>query len=96
MSQTSPINLLRLPDVIKRMGVSKATIYNMINEGTFPVPVKMGARTSVFPEHEVVKLQYAIIAGASNEEVKKIVMDMQEMRKCSCPILLSVKPSGDG
>ena len=81
MSQISPINLLRLPDVIKRMGVSKATIYNMINEGTFPTPVKMGARTSVFPEHEVVKLQKAIIAGANNEEVKKIVMDMHEMRK---------------
>lgn len=82
MSQPSPINLLRLPDVIKRMGVSKATIYNMINEGTFPAPVKLGARTSVFPEHEVVKLQSAIIAGANIEDVKNMVISMQEMRKC--------------
>ncbi|HDZ07746.1 helix-turn-helix transcriptional regulator [Pseudohongiella sp.] len=81
MNQSTPIHLLRMPDVTKRMGVSKATIYNMINEGTFPPPVKLGERTSVFPEHEVAKLQTAIIAGASNEEVKQIVISIQETRK---------------
>lgn len=81
MNQSSPINLLRLPEVIKRMGVSKATIYNMINEGTFPVPVKLGAKTSVFPEHEITLLQTFIIAGASDNEVKQIVNDILQKRR---------------
>ncbi len=81
MSQPAPIHLLRIPDVTKRMGVSKATIYNMINDGTFPPPVKLGERTSVFPEHEIAQIQTAVIAGASNDELKQIVISIQEIRK---------------
>ena len=37
------ISLLRLPEVLKRCGVSKAKLYLMINEGEFPKPMKLGS-----------------------------------------------------
>ena len=37
--------LLRLPDVIHAVGLSRATIYRMIQAGDFPAGVKLGAAT---------------------------------------------------
>jgi prophage regulatory protein len=40
MSQT----ILRLPAVMARVGLSRSTIYLRIVQGTFPQPVRLGAR----------------------------------------------------
>lgn len=37
-------SLLRLPDVIARVGLARSTIYDMIAKGGFPAPVKLGGR----------------------------------------------------
>ena len=81
MTQSEPIYLLRLPEVINRLGISKSTLYNMITEGTFPSPIKMGRKTSVFPEHELITIQEAIIRGDSDENIKELVLFIQEKRK---------------
>ena len=39
-------NILRLNDVIKRCGISRTTIYRMVNKGNFPAPVKLTSRSS--------------------------------------------------
>ena len=36
--------ILRLPQVKVRVGLSRSTIYASIQTGTFPAPVKLGAR----------------------------------------------------
>ncbi len=36
--------ILRLPDVLNRVGFSRSTIYAFVSEGRFPAPVKIGAR----------------------------------------------------
>jgi len=48
--QTTPTDerLLRLPEVIARLGVSRATIYQWISAGKFPMPVKLG-KSSCWP-----------------------------------------------
>ena len=45
-------DFLRLPEVKKMIGLSRATIYRMIEKGEFPRPVKQG-RTSSWPKGEV-------------------------------------------
>lgn len=40
----SGIRILRLPEVIHRTGFKRSSIYQMIQEGRFPRPVKLGAR----------------------------------------------------
>ena len=36
--------ILRLPDVIDRVGFSRSTIYDFVSKGRFPVPVRIGVR----------------------------------------------------
>jgi len=44
---------LRLPEVLKRLGFSKATWYRLIATGHAPAPVKIGQRISVWPSHVI-------------------------------------------
>lgn len=45
--------LLRMPDVLKRTGVSKATIYRLIKAGKFPKPVGLGVRAVGWDAHSI-------------------------------------------
>ncbi|AEF47191.1 phage transcriptional regulator, AlpA [Serratia sp. AS12] len=46
-------SLIRLPDVQRRTGYSKAWIYRLMSEGKFPASVKIGTRAIAFVESEV-------------------------------------------
>lgn len=52
--------MVRLPEVMRRMGVSRPTIYRMIKKGEFPRPAHFGG-SSVWPESEVVEQQRKIL-----------------------------------
>ena len=47
--------LLKLPEVCQRTALSSSEIYRRIaaDPPTFPAPVKLGLRTSAWPEHEI-------------------------------------------
>lgn len=44
--------LIRLPDVLKRVGLSRSSVYARVQAGTFPSPIKMG-HSSGWVESEV-------------------------------------------
>lgn len=46
-------NILRLPTVKQRTGLSRSTIYLRISEGRFPKPVSLGGRAVGWIEAEV-------------------------------------------
>lgn len=46
-------NILRLPAVKSRTGLSRSTIYLRISEGRFPTPVSLGGRAVGWVEAEV-------------------------------------------
>lgn len=46
-------NILRLPAVKTRTGLSRSTIYLRISEGSFPKPVSLGGRAVGWIEAEV-------------------------------------------
>lgn len=48
-----PQKLIRLPDVQRRTGYSKAWIYRLMSQGKFPASVKIGTRAIAFVESEV-------------------------------------------
>ena len=52
-TEGEPLALLRLPEVCKRTGKKRSSIYREIAAGTFPGPVKLGERASAWVEHEV-------------------------------------------
>ncbi|CDH34795.1 helix-turn-helix transcriptional regulator [Xenorhabdus bovienii] len=50
---TSKESLIRLPEVQRRTGYSKAWIYKLIEGNKFPKQVKIGTRSIAFIESEV-------------------------------------------
>jgi len=46
-------NILRLPAVKERTGLSRSTIYLRISEGSFPAPVSLGGRAVGWIEAEI-------------------------------------------
>ncbi|WP_370557378.1 AlpA family transcriptional regulator [Edwardsiella tarda] len=47
------MSLIRLSEVQRRTGYSKAWIYRLLKENRFPQSVKIGARSIAFVESEV-------------------------------------------
>lgn len=46
--------ILRLPEVLKRTGLARATIYRKADKGSFPKPKKLGGRASGWYESDIV------------------------------------------
>ncbi|CFR13137.1 MULTISPECIES: helix-turn-helix transcriptional regulator [Yersinia] len=45
--------LIRVPEVLRRVGFSRTTLYERIKEGRFPDRVKIGLRSVAFVESEI-------------------------------------------
>lgn len=55
--------MMRLPEVLAVTGLSKSTVYSMAKAGTFPNPVKLGARAVAWPSHLVQKWMADRVGG---------------------------------
>ena len=58
----APETFLRLSKVQERVGLKTTAIYDAINAGTFPAPVKLGTRAVAWVESEIAEWQQAQIA----------------------------------
>lgn len=47
--------LIRLPEVISRVGLKKSAIYSRIREGSFPKPRPLAANAVAWPESAIDK-----------------------------------------
>lgn len=45
--------LLRLPDVLGRVGMSRTSLYESVGAGAFPAPIPIGVRSVAWLESEV-------------------------------------------
>ena len=48
-----PDVMLRMPQVLERTGVCRATLYAWLREGKFPAPVELGGNSIGWPESEI-------------------------------------------
>lgn len=48
-----PARLIRLAEVMRRVGLGRSTIYRWMGEGRFPKPVKLGAHMVAWPEDTI-------------------------------------------
>lgn len=51
--QRRATRLIRLPEVMSRVGLGRSTIYRWMSEGKFPKPVQLGAHAVAWAEREV-------------------------------------------
>lgn len=71
---------LRLKPVLVRRGRSRASHYADIKAGLFVPPVRIGAQSVAWPEHEVEALNKARLAGCSDLELRSLVSRLLELR----------------
>ena len=62
-------------------GYSRSTLYLRISQGLWTHPVKIGPRAVGWPDHEVTALNFARIAGKSDEEIRALVKRLEAARK---------------
>lgn len=77
------VNLVLLDkhQVFKKSGSKNSKFYDDIGDGLYPQPVKIGARGSRWPEHEIDAVIHARMAGASDEQVRALVTRLHELRQ---------------
>ena len=61
--------LLRLPEALHRVGYKRSRFLDLVKQGVFPSPVKLGARAVAWPESQIDALVERLVSGqgAANE-----------------------------
>ncbi|ELV8643675.1 AlpA family phage regulatory protein [Vibrio vulnificus] len=81
------INELRIEkkkDVLKRVGLSHATLHRRINDGTFPPPIQLGPKAVGFMSHEVDAFLIACATGADKQRmVSSLLAQREELKQAS-------------
>jgi prophage regulatory protein len=84
------IQFQRLPSVIAATGICRSGVYKGINDGTLPLPIKIGARAIGFLSYEIDAVSEARIAGASNDKLRELVKALHAKRGTSpCAVEIS-------
>jgi prophage regulatory protein len=68
IGEAAPLRLLRLPDVIARVGIKRTAIFDAIKAGTFPAQIRLGKRCSCWSSAEIeiwVRARIAEARGAA-------------------------------
>ena len=71
-----PNRILRKAEVLHVFGISKSTLYNRINDGTFPPPISIGGSSKGWLESEVSILVKALAANLNNSELKNVISSL--------------------
>ena len=72
--------ILRLPAVLAAYGKSRSSFYGDIGCGLAPRPIALGARSVGWPAHEVDALLRARIRGATEIELRDLVLALTRQR----------------
>lgn len=68
---------------------SHASIYGLIRVGLWTQPVKIGERSSGWPDDEVKAINAARIAGASDEQIRELVNQLHAKRAQKLAVLMA-------
>ena len=72
--------ILRLPAVRERAPLSRSAIYDRMQRGTWPRPVRIGPRAVGWPASEVDAVVAAHIAGRDDDAIREIVSRLHAAR----------------
>lgn len=81
MNSKVSVRIMRKPETLKKLGLSKSTLHARINDGLLPPPVSLGARAVGFIEHEIEAVLAAIVAEKSNDEIRNLVSNLVLQRQ---------------
>ena len=68
---------------------SHASIYGLIRDGLWTQPVKIGERSSGWPDDEVNAINAARIAGQSEDQIRELVNQLHAKRAQKLAVLMA-------
>ena len=89
-------SILRLPGLCKRLGSPRSTAYRDIRSGLLTPPVRLGKRSSGWPDDEIAAIVDARIAGKSDEEIRELVKQLIAARTSGSRSNLRVMGASQG
>ena len=75
------MKLVKKNEVVGIIAKSNTSLYSDIKMGYMTPPVSIGENSVAWPLHECNAINAARMAGKNNDEIKKIVRDLVELRK---------------
>jgi len=81
MARAILLTIERKADVLDRLGLSRTTLHNKIQNGLWVPPISLGARAVGFIKHETDELLTAHINGYTPTELRELVSKLMEERK---------------
>ncbi|MBQ0730172.1 MAG: AlpA family phage regulatory protein [Oleispira antarctica] len=73
--------IVRRPEVLALLQISRSNLYSKIENGLFPKPINLGARAVAWLTSENEAVLAAMIQGQSHEEIRHLVKTLVEARK---------------
>lgn len=71
MSMESGQEFIRRAEVQKMCGIRTSTLYEMINKGEFPKPIKLSTRSVAWLKSDVIEWQKSRVAARSNNDMER-------------------------
>lgn len=65
MEATPRLMFIRQDEVLQRTKLSRSILYELVNAGRFPKPLKLGERINAWSETEITQWQQAQLAARS-------------------------------
>jgi prophage regulatory protein len=72
--------MLRIATAQSITGDSRTSFYDKIAKGLLPRAVKISARAAAWPSHEIDAVNRARISGKSEDDIRKLVSNLQAAR----------------
>ena len=69
---------------MRRTGLPKSSIYEQIKLKQLTTPVPIGLRRVGWPSFEIDEINKALISGADNQTIKKLVTQLTHDRQLLC------------
>jgi prophage regulatory protein len=81
MNTEQQLRFERKHEVLARLNLSKSSFHNRINNGLWVPPISLGDRAVGFLKHETDQILASYIRGASNDEIKVLVISLVAARQ---------------
>ena len=73
--------LLKDIEVAGRLGMARSTTWECVRLRTLTPPIRRGPKWSRWPSGEIDRLEAAIVAGSSDDELRELVKELTEARR---------------
>ena len=73
--------IVRRPEVLELLQISRSSLYKKIENGLFPKPINLGSRAVGFLSSENEQILAAMIAGQTQDEIRDLVKRLTKDRQ---------------